>query len=156
MLVRLLGVGLMSRQPIGKGERVTIILNPAFPKERLILDYFNRSLNRSADIKEILYNYVIGNQLSINTQSITNDCIINDNSIINEYTMNDNSMVKDLSNNDNLIINNLPKNDNDNMNNDFNINLENIEDEEIEVEHDPKEEIREANNNALDFIKNGF
>ncbi len=145
----------MSRQPIGKGDRVTIILNPAFPKERVILNYFSKSLNRSADIKEILYNFVIGNQLSINNKSIVDDCTINDNSIIKECSMNDNSMVNKLSNNDNKIINESPI-DNNNFNSDFSINLDNIEDEVIKVEYDPEEEVKAANNNALDFLKSGF
>lgn len=145
----------MSRQPIGKGDRVTIILNSTFPKERVILNYLSKSSNKSADIKDILYNFAIGNQLSINDKLITNDCTINDNSIIKEYTMNDNLMINHLSKNDNKIINDLPSNDKT-ISNDFNINLDNIKDEEIEVEHDQEEEIKKADNNALDFIKNGF
>lgn len=142
----------MSRQPIGKGERVTIILNPAFPKERVILNALSKSSNKSGDIKELLYNYLIGNQLSNNYQTITNDCIINNNSIIKECTMNDNSLVNDLSNNgDNTTYINVEKNQN--ASNAFNINLDDIEDKEIKVKHNPDDEIKQANNNALDFLK---
>lgn len=144
----------MSRQPIGKGDRVTIILNPAFPKERLILSYLNKSLNKSADIKEILYNFAIGNQLSMNDNLITHHCVMNDNSITKEYTMNDNSMVNDLSKNDNNVHVNVEKNKN--SSNNFNINLDNIEDKEIQIELNQDEEIKQANNNALDFLNNGF
>jgi hypothetical protein len=140
----------MSRQPIGKGERVTIILNPAFPKERVILNYLSKSSNKSADIKEILYKFAIGNQLSINDKSIINDCTINDNSITKEYTMNDNSIVNQLSKDDNSTYINVEKN----SSNDFNINLEDIEDEVIKVENNQKDEIKQANSNALDFLKN--
>lgn len=143
----------MSRQPIGKGERVTIILNPAFPKERVVLDYLSKSLNRSAEIKEILYKYVIGNQLSINNNSIINDYKINDNSIINKCSMNYNSMINKTSNNDNKITNELLL-DKRNSNNDFNINLDNIDDKVVKVEYNPEEEVKAANNNALDFLNN--
>jgi hypothetical protein len=34
--------------------------------------------------------------------------------------------------------------------------LDNIKDEVIKVEHDPEEEAKQANNNALDFLKKGF
>jgi hypothetical protein len=145
----------MSRQPIGKGDRVTIILNPAFPKEKVILKYFEKSLNRSADIKEILYNHAIRNRSSNNDNQIINDCTINDNSIIKECSINDNLMVNELSKNDNKITNQLTT-DNNNCNNDFSINLDNIKDEVIKVEHDPEEEAKQANNNALDFLKKGF
>lgn len=146
----------MSRQPIGKGERVTIILNSAFPKERVILDYLNKSFNKSADIKEILYNFAINNQLSTNDKLISNDYTINDNSIIKECLMNDNLMINNLPKNDNnnCTYNNVEKNKN--TSNDFSINLDNIEDEEIQIENDPEEEIKQANTNALDFLNNGF
>lgn len=146
----------MSRQPIGKGERVTFILNPAFPKERLILDYFSKSFNKGGDIKEILYDFVIKKQLSNKFNSISNDCSINDNSIIKQYSMNDNSMVNDLSKNDNKIINELLMNNNTIENNDFNINLDSIEDKEIRMEHDLEEEVKRANSNALDFLNSNF
>ena|SRR5471030_3041987 len=142
----------MSRQPIGKGDRVTIILNPAFPKERVILNALSKSSNKSGDIKELLYNYLIGNQLSNSYKTITNDYAINNNSITKECTMNDNSMVNDLSNNDNnTAYINVEKNQN--LSNDFNINLDYMENKEIKIKHDQEDEIKQANNNALDFLK---
>ncbi|NFL30541.1 hypothetical protein [Clostridium butyricum] len=139
----------MSRQPIGKGERVTIILNPAIPKEKLILDYLSGSFNKSADIKQILYNNCIGNQLLINDNTMINKCTINNNSINNDYTMNYNSLINECSKSDNKIINDLPVvNDKS-----FEINLDTIEDKSIEISiNDVKAE--DATNNALGFMLN--
>lgn len=128
----------MSRQPIGKGDRVTIILNPAIPKEKLILDYLSISFNKSADIKEILYNNCIGNQLSINDNTMINKCTINDNSITNDCTLNDNSFINELP---------LDKKT-------FEINLDEIEDKSIEISRNNDVKAEDATNNAFGFMLN--
>ncbi|MDU4952957.1 MAG: hypothetical protein DBY38_01580 [Clostridium cadaveris] len=63
---------------MAKGERKTIILNPANPKEKLILDLLSEQYNTSEFIKNILYRYA------------TNNLHV-DNTIINELSHNDNS-----------------------------------------------------------------
>ncbi len=138
----------MSRQPIGKGERVTIILNPAIPKEKFILEYLGKSFNKSSDIKDILYNYFIGNQLSLNDNRMINKCSINDKSINNDYTMNDNSIINKCIKNDNKIINELPTANN----NSFEINIDNIEDNRIEIDNSTSAD--EATSSALEFMIN--
>ena len=72
-------------------------------------------------------------------------CVVTDKLMISNNTINDNHLISECVVNDKEVIIN-----------DFNINLDNIEDDEIGVEHNHEEEIKEANNNALDFIKNGF
>jgi hypothetical protein len=64
-------------------------------------------------------------------------------------------MISNLSKNDNKIINELPV-DKSSSNNDFSINLDDIEDKVIKVGHNPEVQIKQANNNALDFLKIGF
>ncbi|MDU6040479.1 MAG: hypothetical protein E6Y83_19345 [Clostridium butyricum] len=135
----------MSRQPIGKGERVTIILNPAIPKEKLILEYLGKSFNKSSDIKDILYTYFIGNQLSLNDNSIINQCTINDKSITNYCTLNDNSLINECVKNDNKI----PLD-----NKTFEINLDDIEDKSIEISRNNDVKAEDATNNAFGFMLN--
>lgn len=139
----------MSRQPIGKGDRVTIILNPAIPKEKLILEYLGKSFNKSSDIKDILYDYFIGNQLSLNDNSIINQCTINDKSITNDCTLIDNSLINECVNNDNKIINEIPLD-----NKTFEINLDYIEDKSIEISRNNDVKAEDATNNALGFMLN--
>ncbi|WP_134859688.1 hypothetical protein [Clostridium butyricum] len=128
----------MSRQPIGKGDRVTIILNPAIPKEKLILEYLGKSFNKSSDIKDILYDYFIGNQCTINNKSITNDYTINDNSLINECVKNDNKIINELS---------FDKKT-------FEINLDAIEDKSMEISQSNETVLDDVTNNALNFMLN--
>lgn len=135
----------MSRQPIGKGERVTIILNPAIPKEKLILEYLGKSFNKSSDIKDILYTYFIGNQLSLNDNSIINQCTINDKSITNYCTLNDNSLINECVKNNNKI----PLD-----NKTFEINLDDIEDKSIEISRNNDVKAEDATNNAFGFMLN--
>lgn len=149
----------MSRQPIGKGERITFILNPANPNEKLILDYFKNSFNRSADIKQILYNYCISNQLSISDNKIIINSTMNDNSIINSLSKNDNSMVNEYTMNDNKISNDCAKNDNiikeekkSEKSSSFDINIDSMEDKEIDLSNPIGSE--EVTKNAMDFMFN--
>lgn len=127
----------MSRQPIGKGERVTIILNPAIPKEKVILDYLSKSFNKSSDIKGVLYQYCINNQLGMINNTMINECTINDKSFINKYVKNNNESKNELSHYDNKS---------------FEINLEAVEDVQIEIEDTTG--VESATSNALEFMLN--
>lgn len=127
----------MSRQPIGKGERVTIILNPAIPKEKVILDYLSKSFNKSSDIKGVLYQYCINNQLGMINNAMINECTMNDKSFINKYVKNNNESKNELSHYDNKS---------------FEINLEAVEDVQIEIEDTTG--VESATSNALEFMLN--
>jgi len=125
-------------------SRETFILNSLNPKEKIISDFLLSQYNKSDSIKDILYQYIISNNLH-DDKSMVSQCVVTDKLVISNNTTNDNHVINEYVVNDKEIISD-----------DFNINLDNIEDEEIEVEHDQQEEINQATNNALDFIKNGF
>lgn len=132
---------------MAKGERKTIILNPANPKEKLILDLLSEQYNTSEFIKNILYHYATNN-------------LHDDNTIINELSHNDNKMIIPLPHDDNSIINKLPHNDNEmitslpyNDNSDFLIDVNKVSDKDANISGS---EIEDPNKNALDFLKNSF
>ncbi len=125
-------------------SRQTIILNSLNPKEKIIEDFLLKQYNKSDSIKDILYQYIISNNLHDDKSMISN-CVVSDKLIISNNTTNDNHVISECVVNDKNIISN-----------DFNINLDNIGEDEIEVKHDHEEEIKEANNNALNFLKYQF
>lgn len=125
-------------------SRTTIILNSLNPKEKIIEDFLLNQYNKSDTIKDILYQYIISNNLHGDKLRVSN-CVVNDKLMRSNNTTNGNHVISECVVKDKNIISN-----------DFNINLDNIEDKVIKVEHDPEEEIKQATNNALDFIKNGF
>lgn len=139
-------------------HRKVFTVNEANPKEKVIYDFLYPIYNESDAIKNILYEYIISNNLqtaqhSVNIlQTLCNDGV-NNNAKIYTTCINNSANECKESISDNTTYNNEEKNI---ANNDFNINLDNIEEDEIEVEHDHEEEINQATNNALDFIKNGF
>ena len=124
--------------------RETFILNRLNPKEKIISDFLLKQYNKSDSIKDILYKYIIDNNLH-DDKSMVSNCVVSDKLMINNHTTNDNHVISECVAIDKEVISN-----------DFNINLDNIEDGEIKVELDLEEEIKQANNNALDFLKEGF
>lgn len=123
--------------------RTTIILNTLNPKEKVISDFLLNQYNKSDTIKDILYQYITNN-------------LHDDKSMVSHYVVTDKLMISNDTTNDNDVISNNIVNDKEIINNDFSINLDEIKDEEIEVEHNQEDETKQADNNALEFIKNGF
>lgn len=125
-------------------SRQTIILNSLNPKEKIIEDFLLTQYNKSDSIKDILYQHIISNNLH-DDKSMVSKCVVLDKSMISNHTTSDNH-----------VISKGVVDDNQSISNNFNINLDSIEDEEIKIEYDNAGEIEEANNNALDFLKYQF
>jgi len=138
-------------------HRKVFTVNEANPKEKVIFDFLSILYNESDTIKDILYDYIISNNLqtaqhsvnivpTLGKHSVNNSIVTCKTSVIN----NANECKESVSNSTiSYKVKNISKDD-------FNINLENIVDEEIAIELDQEEEIKQANNNALDFLNNGF
>lgn len=136
---------------MAKGKRKTIILNSDNPKEKLILDLLEQQYNASEFIKDLLFNYI---------QDKDNNILHDGNTIITPLSHIDNSMTNVLPYNDNTIINQLSSNDNTittqlshDGNSKFQIDLNKVSDADVEINASVLED---PNQNALDFLKNGF
>lgn len=125
-------------------SRETFILNILNPKEKIIQNFLLSQYNKSDAIKDILYQYIISNNLH-DDKSIISKCVVDDKSMIINNTTNDNHVVSECVVDDKKIINN-----------DFNINLDTVEDNEITIQLNENEEAKKANNNALNFLKGQF
>ena len=129
---------------MAKGKRKTIILNSDNPKEKLILDLLEQQYNASEFIKDLLFNNILhdGNTiitpLSHNDNSMTNVLPYIDNTIINQLSSNDNTITTQLSHDGNSK---------------FQIDLNKVSDVDVEINASVLED---PNQNALDFLKNGF
>lgn len=131
-------------------HRKVFTVNEANPKEKVIFDFLESVYNESDTTKDILYAYIISNNLQTCTHSANNvqtmcniraeDSIKDDKQCVNDNAEN----YKNSDQQEEII------------NNDFNINLENFKDKKIEVNIKNDDSIKQANNNALDFLKNSF
>lgn len=143
-------------------HRKVFTVNEANPKEKVIFDFLSTLYNESEIIKDILYDYVISNNLQIAQHTVNivsalaqhqHDSLhvaIQDSVNINANTCK--HSVKDIQT---LVYDNKPDSK-PKGNDDFIINLDDIENKKIKAEHNPEDEIKRANNNALDFLKSGF
>lgn len=147
MQVRLHGVLKMEkkRSKCKTSHRKVFTVNEANPKEKVIYDFLFNQYNESDTIKDILYDYIISNNLqtaqhSVNiVQTLCNDSAKSNATLYTSCVNNSAVEYKESV-----------------MNSDFNINLDNIENEEIKIEYNKEDEIKQANDNALDFLNNGF
>ncbi|EES48141.1 hypothetical protein NE172_02210 [Clostridium botulinum] len=129
-------------------HRKVFTVNTKNPKEEVIYNFLFGKYNEAETIKDILYNYIIGNNLQTCTHSVNNvqtmyNIRIEDSTNYDKQCVNDNAKHYTNSEQQEEIINN-----------DFNINLENFEDKKIEVNIKSDDSVKQANNNALDFLKN--
>lgn len=125
---------------MAKGKRKTIILNSDNPKEKLILDLLEQQYNASEFIKDLLFNYI---------QDKDNNILHDGNTIITPLSHNDNTIINQLSSNDNTITTQLSHDGNSK----FQIDLNKVSDVDVEINASVLED---PNQNALDFLKNGF
>ena len=136
---------------MAKGKRKTIILNSDNPKEKLILDLLEQQYNASEFIKDLLFNYI--QKQDNNNLHDDNTMVIplphNDHSIINVLPYNDNTITNQLSSNDNTITTQLSHDGNSK----FQIDLNKVSDTDAFISTSVSED---PNQNALDFLKNGF
>lgn len=125
---------------MAKGKRKTIILNPDNPKEKVILDLLEQQYNASEFIKDLLFNYI---------QKQNNNNLHDDNTIATQLSHDDHSIINQLSSNDNTIITQLSHDSNSK----FQIDLNKVSDTDAFISTSVSED---PNQNALDFLKNGF
>ncbi|MBY6915507.1 hypothetical protein [Clostridium botulinum] len=129
-------------------HRKVFTVNTKNPKEKVIYNFLLDKYNEADTIKDILYNYIISNNLQTCTHSVNNmqtmcNIRVEDNTKDDKRYVNDNAKHYTNSEQQEEIINN-----------DFNINLENFEDKKIEVNIKSDDSVKQANNKALDFLKN--
>ncbi len=85
-------------------SRHPFILNSLNPKEKIILDFLKAQYNEGGTIKEILYQYIVSNNLQVNTQHIISSCIVNDNKMPINSVVNDNSMTNNSISTDKQVV----------------------------------------------------
>lgn len=134
---------------MAKGKRKTIIINPDNPKEKAILDLLDKQYNASEFIKDLLFNYIKTNNNLHVDNAMVNTLSHNDHSMTNVLPLDDNSMTIQLPQNDNKVI--IPLSHDDNSS--FLIDINNVSDEDATINTGNTED---PNNNALEFLKNGF
>lgn len=100
------------RSKCATSSRHPFILNSRNPKEKVILDFLNAQYNEGGTIKEILYQYIVSNNLQVNTQHIISNSIVNDNKAPINSVVNDNSMTSNNISNDNQVVSKCVVNDN--------------------------------------------
>ncbi|NRT88897.1 hypothetical protein [Clostridium beijerinckii] len=100
------------RSKCATSSRHPFILNSRNPKEKVILDFLNAQYNEGGTIKEILYRYIVDNNLQVNTQHIISSSIVNDNKAPINSVVNDNSMSNDNISIDKRVVSECIVNDN--------------------------------------------
>lgn len=143
---------------MAKGNREAFTLNELNPKEKVIFDFLQTQYNKSQVIKDILYEYIMVNDLQLSTQSIPKKNVINTKECIkdvsNVYTDLPQDNIKDTGKciKREVKLDKSKQKDNKNNDNDFSIDLNNIDDKEVEVNTGEKQ--KNGTENAMDFIFN--
>lgn len=138
-------------------HRKVFTVNEANPKEKVIYDFLDLQYNEAETIKGILYEYIISNNLQTTQHSVNIMQSLGKHSVINNAVMCKTSVNNSADVCKESVSNSKAYSDEEkNKNNDFNIDLDNIEDEVIKVDSNQEEEVKQANNNALDFINNNY
>lgn len=71
-------------------SKYTVILNSLNPKDKIIFNFLENQFNKSGTTKEILYQYIVNNNLQVSTHHIMSNCIVDNNQIpINNIVNND-------------------------------------------------------------------
>lgn len=142
---------------MAKANREAFTLNELNPKEKVIFDFLQTQYNKSQVIKDILYEYIMSNNLQVSTQTLQKNSIINTkesaNSVSNVYKdlpKDDKKKTKECIENNKKIYKSKPKDivEDD----DFKIDLNTIEDEEVDISSDSNK--KSGIENAMDFILN--
>ena len=85
-------------------SKYSVILNSLNPKDKIIFDFLENQFNKSGTTKEILYQYIVNNNLQVNTQHIINSCIVNDNQVpINNIVNNNQVPINNVVSNDEMV-----------------------------------------------------
>lgn len=139
-------------------HRKVFTVNEANPKEKVIFDFLDPQYNEAETVKDILYDYIISNNLqttqhSVNIVKTLGKHSVNNNTETCNNSVNNGANECKESASNNTTYNNEEKNI---VNTDFNINLDIIEDNEIILDRNQEEEVEKADNNALNFLKGQF
>lgn len=151
---------------MAKVKREQFTLNPASPREKVINDFLQTQYNKADFIKDILYDYIINNNLQINTQPIQHNVIINTVTSLNDAVNIPQTSQHDIVNvEDSIQYNALNSTDNvrqvdsnvkvsipkgTSNNDDFSIDINSIDDEEVNISDGEKS--KSSTQNAMDFI----
>lgn len=139
---------------MAKANREAFTLNELNPKEKVIFDFLQTQYNKSQIIKDILYEYIMSNNLQINTQTLpknniinTKDCIKNDVNVYKDLPKDNTNDTKECVNNNAKMDKSTPKDDDN-----FTIDLNNIEDKEVDIRDN--ENKKSPTEKAMDYILN--
>lgn len=135
------------RSKCATSSRHPFILNSRNPKEKVILDFLNAQYNEGGTIKEILYQYIVSNNLQVNTQHIISSSIVNDNQAPTNSVVNDNLMTSNNISTDKQVVSECVVNDNElsststtnNKSQPFKIEFDESDNEIAEVSNNKKE-----------------
>lgn len=137
-------------------SRHTIILNSLNPREKIIFDFLSNQYNKSDSVKDILYEYIIINNLQVNIQPIISKDEVNSNKVISslsnedKYNTSDNTVIENTVISECVQDDNMQQSKDTSNDNDFNIDLDNIEDEEVKV--DTGKDNKDATKNAMNYL----
>lgn len=137
-------------------HRKVFIVNEANPKEKVIFDFLSTLYTEADIVKDILYDYIISNNLQTAQHSVSIVPTLGKHSVSNTAETCNASVSNGINVCADGVSNSIANKQENISKDDFNINLDDIEDKVIKVGHDPEVEIKQANNNALDFLKTGF
>ena len=132
-------------------HRKVFTVNELNPKEKVIFDFLELQYNESETIKDILYEYIITNNLQTTQHSVNVAQSLGKHSVINNAEMCNDRV------NDNAVTCKESVGNSEEINNEnFIIDLGNVNNEEVELDYNQKEEAEKATNNALDFLSSQF
>lgn len=137
-------------------SRHTIILNSLNPREKVIFDFLSNQYNKSDSVKDIVYEYIITNNLQVNIQPIISKDEVNSNKVISslsnedKYNTSDNTVIENTVISECVQDDNMQQSKDTSNDNDFNIDLDNIEDEEVKV--DTGKDNKDATKNAMNYL----
>lgn len=140
---------------MARANREAFTLNELNPKEKVVFDFLQTQYNKSQVIKDILYEYIVGNDLQIMTQTLQKNHVTNTKKYIKDVSNVYKDLQKDNVKVDNdiiQVINNIDTSEQKNNNNnaDFGIDLNSISDEEVNISDG--EQSKSATENAMDFL----
>ncbi len=136
---------------MANGIRKVITLNPKNPKEKAILEVLDKQYNYAEFIRNVLYEYIINNNILHHGNGVTIPLPHHDNTMTTPLPSCDNTMHMVLPHDDNTMHTSLQHDDN--SKNEFLINISDLEDTDANITIPATED---PSQNALDFLKNSF
>lgn len=141
---------------MAKVGREGFTLNPANPRDKIIIDFLKNQFNKSDFMKDTIYDYIVSNDLQIITQPTRNKHVINtiecikDDVNITTSTQQDDVIVNTSTQKVHDKVNTSTRKNSTNVDKDFSIDLSAIDDEEVNITTDVEKE--DATANAMNFL----